>query len=107
MDDIIEVHVAETNNLNVDQIREKINTLSTTEEGISLEKAMAELKVALKENPAACSLLLPEDVGLCVAALRKMTNKGILEELSSKKTKKDKVVITQEDMDNLTMDDLL
>lgn len=107
MDDILEIAIPETNNLNIDQLRERINALSTTEDGVPLEHAMRDLKLALKQNPAACSLMLDEDVGKCVEQLQRMTNKNILEELSSpSKSSKPKVIITQEVLDNLTMDDL-
>ncbi len=107
MDDILEIAIPETNNLSIDQLREKIAQLATTEEGQPLEHAMRDLKIALKQNPAACSLMLDEDVGLCVAQLKRMTNKGILEDLTEKAAKKiSKVVITKDVLDNLTMDDL-
>lgn len=108
MDDILEIAIPETNNLNIDQIREKIALLGTTEEGLPLDTAMRNLKVALKQNPAACSLMLDEDIGLCVAALRRMTNKNILADLTPDKAgRKPKVELTKEVLDNLTMSDLL
>lgn len=107
MDDILEVAIPETNNLSLTQLQELIGKLSQTEDGQPLENAMRDLKKALKENPAACSLMLEEDIGECVKHLKRMTNKGILDELSGKnKVKKEKVTISQEDIDNLTMDDL-
>jgi len=108
MDDILEIAIPETNNLNLDQIRSMIASVSTTEDGTPLEKAMSDLKVALKQNPAACSLLLDEDIGSCVGQLMRMTNKGILDELTNKKVKDPtkKIQVTQEQIDSLTMDDL-
>jgi len=108
MDDILEIAIPETNNLNIDQLRELINKLSTTEDGQPLNNAMSELKKALKQNPAACSLMLDDDIGLCVAQLKRITNKTILEELTSKKAKDPtaKIKVTQEQIDNLTMSDL-
>jgi len=108
MDDFIEVTIPETNNLTIDQIRALIEKLETTEEGESLRNAMSELKVALKQNPAACSLMLEEDIGLCVKHLKRMVNKDILAELTEKTRapKTAKVVLTQDVLDNLTMDDL-
>lgn len=108
MDDILEIAIPETNNLNLDQIRDLIGKLSLTEDGTPLEKAMSELKVALKQNPAACSLMLDEDIGKCVTQLMRMTNKGILDELTNKKIKDPtkKIQVTQEQIDNLTMADL-
>ena len=42
--------------------------------GGELNGAMTTLREMLRANPAACSLMLPEDMGLMVRALRKMTN---------------------------------
>lgn len=52
------------------EIKQKIARLADFE-GDSLAGEMAALKKALLENPAACSLLLPEEIGACVAALRR------------------------------------
>ena len=106
MDDILEIAIPETNNLSIDKLREFIAQLATTEEGQPLEHAMRDLKIALKQNPAACSLMLDEDIGLCVAQLKRMTNKGIIADLDAKAEKKPKLVITKDVLDNLTMDDL-
>lgn len=107
MDDILEIAIAETNNLNIDQLREKIALLSTTEDGTPLDNAMRDLKIALKQNPAACSLMLDEDIGACVTALRRMTNRNIMADLTDdKKPRKPKIELTKEILDNLTMDDL-
>lgn len=53
-------------------IKEMIALISTTGKD-NLREHMDRLKVALKENPAACELLLPEDIGEMVKAI------GILE----------------------------
>jgi len=108
MDELIEVAIPETNNLTIDQLRGLIEKLETTEDGEPLRNAMTELKVALKQNPAACSLMLEDDIGLCVKHLKRMVNKDILADLTDKtgKPKTAKVVLTQEVLDNLTMDDL-
>lgn len=106
MEDIFEIAIPETNNLNVDQLRKMIETLSQTEDGEPLQHAMRDLKVALKQNPAACSLMLEEDVGKMTEQLRRMTNKQVLEDLAEKAPKKEKLVITKDILDNLTMDDL-
>jgi len=45
----------------------------TTFDGDLLRYEMDATKKALLENPAACVLLLDEDIGSCVAALRKIT----------------------------------
>jgi len=43
----------------------------------SLKDEMRELKQAIMENPAACSFLKEEDIGLLVATLRKITHVDI------------------------------
>lgn len=94
------------NTLTIEEIRNKIAQLSTTDEGESLKKAMSDLKVALLKNPAACSLMLPEDIGECVKHLTKITMKDIVEAASSKKEKNGKVKVpTQEELKNVSDDD--
>lgn len=88
----------EINLLSVAQLQEKIELLSTTEEGDHLKNAMDDLKKALKANPAACALLLPEDIGKAVAVLRKITDKEIIEDIKgAKKPKKEKAQLDLND----------
>lgn len=82
-----EIHTS----LSIEQLREMIASLSTTDKGEPLQNAMEELKAALKENPEASALMLPEDVGQCVAALRKMTGQEILQQAEKIKSSKTKV----------------
>lgn len=96
------------NTLSIEDIRAKISLLSTTEEGESLKKAMSELKVALLQNPAACSLMLPQDIGECVKYLTKITMKDIVEATGSKKEKngKEKIKLpTQEELQSIKDED--
>ena len=44
--------------------------------GEDLAKQMTVLKKTLKENPSACALMMPEDIGMLVSALRKITGKA-------------------------------
>jgi len=44
-----------------------------------LAPAMSQLKKALHENPDAVALMLPEDMGLMVAAIRKITGQTVVE----------------------------
>jgi hypothetical protein len=71
---------------------------------------MADLKKALKENPAACTLLLEEDIGAMVQSLYRLTNKAIMDDLTSNKKKEGAIskskMPTQQDLDSITMDDL-
>ena len=45
--------------------------------GEDLESQMRQLKKALMENPDACALMQPEDIGLMVANLRRITGQAI------------------------------
>lgn len=75
----------------IEEIKAMIAQLSQTEDGEPLKTAMADLKKAIKHNPTACSLLLPEDVGEMVKHLYKMTDRDLEKaiEKASKRTKKD------------------
>lgn len=74
--------------LTVEEIRSMIEQLSMTEQGESLREAMQDLKKALRANPEACALLLPEDIGQCVSYLRKLTGQVIAEQVATKRRKK-------------------
>jgi hypothetical protein len=66
----------------VNEIKSEISTRIALLNNMSeadLKNEMRELKVALKENPAACALLMDEDIGALVSALRKITHKDITE----------------------------
>lgn len=45
--------------------------------GEELKNEMTALKIAIKENPNACMLLLPEEIGKMVVALRKIVGVAI------------------------------
>lgn len=47
--------------------------------GEDLSSAMVDLKGALKHNPNACALMLPEDIGGIVSALQRITGKYLQE----------------------------
>ena len=53
--------------------------------GDELKSEMSALKVAIMENPQACALLLPEDIGIMVSSLRKIVGTAIVA-ASTKKT---------------------
>jgi hypothetical protein len=75
----------------------ELETLS----GEDLETAMLQLKGALLQNPDAVALMLPEDIGMMVVALRRMTGQSIAEATAEKKTgtKKSKAkMLTAEEM---------
>jgi hypothetical protein len=54
--------------------------------GEALEGAMKDLKGALLANPAAAAIMLPEDIGEMVAALRRMTGQTVAEASKAKAT---------------------
>lgn len=55
--------------------------------GEDLSSQMTLLKQALKENPNACKLMLPEDIGGIVAALQRITGKYLIQKATQKKDK--------------------
>ena len=66
------------------EIKERIERL-TTLDGFDLKQAMDGLKALILANPSACSLLLPEDVGEMVTALRRMTGNAKAELMAAPK----------------------
>ena len=74
-----------------EQVYSEISQRIKTLEGMSgddLKNEMMDLKKALLENPQACMLLLPEEIGSMVSHLRKIT--GIAIATASAKTSKKK-----------------
>ena len=69
------------------EISQRIKTLEAMS-GDDLKNEMMNLKKALLENPQACMLLLPDEIGSMVSALRKVT--GIAIATASAKTNKKK-----------------
>ena len=92
----------------VEEIKAMIGQLSVTEEGEPLKNAMVELKKAIKENPAACTVLLPEDIGAMVKALYKLTDRDLEQavEKTNKKGKKTKVDLSDPKVQQEILDDL-
>jgi hypothetical protein len=68
-------------------IRRKIEDIQSLD-GVSLRTEMDDLQKLLKSNPQACMYLLPEDLGLMVRQLRKITDNKIAATLSTTKTSK-------------------
>ena len=69
------------------EISQRIKQLESLS-GDDLKNEMINLKKALLENPQACMLLLPEEIGSMVSHLRKIT--GIAIATASAKTSKKK-----------------
>jgi pyrrolidone-carboxylate peptidase len=65
--------------IHIDDLRAMISRLAQTEQGDPLANAMKDLKKALLENPDAAAMLIPEEIGAAVAALRKMTRTEVSE----------------------------
>lgn len=90
-----------TNEEIASELSVRIKALSDMSEA-DLKTEMQQLKMAIKENPSACSLLLDEDVGMMVAALRRITGNAIANAISSKtkspKAAKAKVQLTAEQL---------
>lgn len=80
------------NTISTEAIKAMIGQLGVTEEGEPLKDAMSKLKVAIKENPEACSALLPEDIGEMVKYLYRVTGRDLELAIQDKnsKTKKGK-----------------
>ena len=55
-------------------------------DGVALRSEMDELRKLLQVNPQACMYLLPEDLGLMVRQLRKITDNKVAQVLSTTKT---------------------
>ncbi len=66
-----------------------------------LKDEMRELKQALMDNPAACSLLRDEDIGILVSSLTKILGKEVMEkEQAPARKKKEKQTFTKEELAN-------
>jgi len=64
-------------------IKAKINLLSDMSES-DLPDAMKDLKASLLQNPQACYLMLPQDIGQMVIALRAMRQEAVVEATTTK-----------------------
>ncbi len=62
-----------------DELSLRIKNLCTFEDIGSLKTEMDELQKALLANPAACALLIDEDIGLAVQALTRLMQKDQVE----------------------------
>ena len=72
--------------LNTVRIKQKIAEMETFD-GISLRNEMDQLKKLIKASPDACMFLLPEELGLCVRALRRMTDNKVAMDMGATKAK--------------------
>ena len=76
------------------EIQERISQLEELSE-TDLKTEMDDLKMVLLQNPVACTLLLPEDIGKAVAAIKRLIysakNKADKEKPSTARSRKTKV----------------
>jgi hypothetical protein len=79
----------------MEDLRPRIDQLQDLQ-GDDLSEAMKELKKALMENPAATQLLLPEDIGKLVEALRRITGEAITSAATKPKKEKAKPLSAEE-----------
>lgn len=86
--------------ITVEEIQQKIALLSTFNETESLKGAMGELKLALRQNPEAANLLLPEEIGELVKHLRKVTATEIVPLTEKDKTKSLNGMMKKADLNN-------
>ena len=86
------------NKQEMSELQQRINNL-TSLSGLDLRHEMDNVKATLLENPAACALLVDEDIGKCVAALRIITGTAIEE--SAKKERKPRLnkKLTKEELE--------
>lgn len=84
------VVLQEGHGLSTEAIKAMIQQLSVTEEGEPLKDHMDKLKLALKHNPVACAMLLPEDIGQMVSVLQRITGLSLEEQATPEKRKKKK-----------------
>lgn len=96
--------------LTVEEIKNMIAQLSVTEEGESLRTAMDDLKKGIRDNPEACAVLLPEEIGDMVKALNKITGrdleKAVEKAKSGKRTKKSSIDLSSKEVQQEILDDL-
>lgn len=96
-----------SNSLSIADIRTMIAELGTTEDGEDLKDHMVRLKEALRHNPEACALMLPEDIGQCVHYLRKLTGQSITAAAMDMASKKKRPTKTYDPAVEKAIEDML
>ncbi len=77
--------------ITLDDVRAKIKKLSNIE-GEDLKREMTYLKHALRVNPEAANLLLPEEIGEMVQSIYKLTNKVVAAQAAKATVSKSKKI---------------
>lgn len=102
--------VAPETELALKDIREKIAELTTIKGDRELLKnGIRSLQKALVENPAACAIMLPEDIGSAVELIRIYVGKEVQEEAAKKATSKrtvSRIDLSPEALDKLLDEEL-
>ena len=81
----MQIEIAEARlNQEASEIVARIRALEVTDDGEPLRQEMNSLKVALKENPSACMLLLDEDVGILAKTIRRIVGIDRIEATTKK-----------------------
>lgn len=74
-----------TQTVQTSELQARIKLLNDMSEA-DLRNEMRDLKTTLVQNPSACALLLDEDIGLMVTALRKLTAKLVADTAAKPKS---------------------
>lgn len=82
----------------IDHIRELIAEISNQGKE-QLDQHMKKLKKALLENPSAANLILPQEIGLMVRALKEMEGKIIIDAKNNEELKKQKRLAKSKQVD--------
>lgn len=77
--------------ITVEEIKARIAKLQGTPKD-DLKKEMISLKIALRANPEAANLLLPQEIGELVKAIYKMTEQVVIQSAAKATTKASKKI---------------
>lgn len=87
-------------------IRDKIAQLITVKgDPEALRFGIKDLQRALLKNPAACALMLPEDIGEAVKLIRYYTGREAIDEQARKATSKKSPKMSVEQISEINIDD--
>jgi hypothetical protein len=87
-------------------IRDKIAQLITIKgDPEALRFGIKDLQRALLQNPSACALMLPEDIGEAVKLIRYYTGKEAVDEQARKATSKKSTKMSVEEISNINIED--
>lgn len=87
------------------RIKQRIALLSSTDEG-TLKSEMDQLKILIKAAPQACQYLLPEELGECVRALRRITDNKVAADLGRAKPRANSKAAQKEAVPKMSAEEL-